>query len=232
MLLHQVLEEEPRPPRRLNDAIPRDLDTICLKAMAKEPPRRYATAAELAPTCTRTSPASPSGPGPAHVGSRRSAGPCTGPASALVAATVVSVLGLVGSWLHHAVRERSTPWPTPGARARTRPAVPRQARRCGGTFTTWRSARRTRLGSAVQPEPTRTLLESSGPGPERTTRTSWSSEWAWIFGGSPTTTSSSAVTPAVRLAVFSPTAGPSPRPTPISTRSALGHDRLEQHART
>jgi serine/threonine protein kinase len=48
MLLHQVLEEEPRPPRRLNDAIPRDLDTICLKAMAKEPRQRYATAAELA----------------------------------------------------------------------------------------------------------------------------------------------------------------------------------------
>src|SRR6516164_3346403 len=37
MLLHQVLEDEPRPPRRINDRIPRDLETICLKAMAKEP---------------------------------------------------------------------------------------------------------------------------------------------------------------------------------------------------
>ena len=37
MLLHQVLHDEPRPPRRLNDRIPRDLETICLKAMAKEP---------------------------------------------------------------------------------------------------------------------------------------------------------------------------------------------------
>ncbi len=44
MLLHQVLNDEPRPPRRLNDRIPRDLETICLKAMAKEPARRYATA--------------------------------------------------------------------------------------------------------------------------------------------------------------------------------------------
>jgi WD40 repeat protein len=48
MLLHQVLEEEPRPPRRLNDKIPRDLETVCLKAMAKEPGWRYATAGELA----------------------------------------------------------------------------------------------------------------------------------------------------------------------------------------
>jgi WD40 repeat protein/tRNA A-37 threonylcarbamoyl transferase component Bud32 len=43
MLLHQVLHDEPRPPRGLNGSIPRDLETICLKAMAKEPQRRYAT---------------------------------------------------------------------------------------------------------------------------------------------------------------------------------------------
>src|SRR5581483_1221079 len=40
-------DDEPRPPRRLNDKIPRDLETICLKAMAKEPSRRYAAAREL-----------------------------------------------------------------------------------------------------------------------------------------------------------------------------------------
>jgi tRNA A-37 threonylcarbamoyl transferase component Bud32 len=48
MLLHQVLHDEPRPPRQLNDKIPRDLETVCLKAMAKEPGRRYQTAGELA----------------------------------------------------------------------------------------------------------------------------------------------------------------------------------------
>ncbi len=48
MVLMQVLEEDPRPPRRLNDRIPRDLETICLKAMAKSPARRYATAGDLA----------------------------------------------------------------------------------------------------------------------------------------------------------------------------------------
>jgi WD40 repeat protein/tRNA A-37 threonylcarbamoyl transferase component Bud32 len=48
MLLHQVLHDEPRPPRTLNDHVPRDLETITLKAMAKEPGRRYQTARELA----------------------------------------------------------------------------------------------------------------------------------------------------------------------------------------
>ena len=48
MLILQVLEDQPRPPRQLNDKIPRDLETVCLKAMAKPPARRYATARELA----------------------------------------------------------------------------------------------------------------------------------------------------------------------------------------
>ncbi len=48
MIIHQVLREEPRPPRRINDKIPRDLETICLKAMAKQPTWRYATAGALA----------------------------------------------------------------------------------------------------------------------------------------------------------------------------------------
>jgi WD40 repeat protein/tRNA A-37 threonylcarbamoyl transferase component Bud32 len=47
-LLYQVQREEPRPPRRVNDKVPRDLETVCLKAMAKEPGRRYQTAAALA----------------------------------------------------------------------------------------------------------------------------------------------------------------------------------------
>jgi tRNA A-37 threonylcarbamoyl transferase component Bud32 len=48
MLLHQVLSDEPRSPRSLNDHIPRDLETICLMAMAKEPGRRYSTARAFA----------------------------------------------------------------------------------------------------------------------------------------------------------------------------------------
>jgi tetratricopeptide (TPR) repeat protein/tRNA A-37 threonylcarbamoyl transferase component Bud32 len=48
MIIHQVLREEPRAPRSLNRTIPRDLETICLKAMAKAPARRYGTAGDLA----------------------------------------------------------------------------------------------------------------------------------------------------------------------------------------
>jgi serine/threonine protein kinase len=46
--LLQVLEREPIRPRSVNPAVPRDLETICLKAMAKEPYRRYASAEEMA----------------------------------------------------------------------------------------------------------------------------------------------------------------------------------------
>jgi serine/threonine protein kinase/WD40 repeat protein len=48
VLLHQVLHNEPQSPRTLSDRVPRDLETICLKAMAKVPGRRYATAGALA----------------------------------------------------------------------------------------------------------------------------------------------------------------------------------------
>jgi hypothetical protein len=47
-LLRRIAEEEPRPPRRLDRRIPRDLETVVLKAMAKDPARRYQSAGELA----------------------------------------------------------------------------------------------------------------------------------------------------------------------------------------
>jgi tetratricopeptide (TPR) repeat protein/tRNA A-37 threonylcarbamoyl transferase component Bud32 len=47
-VLRQVVEDEPPPPHRLNDAVPRDLETVCLQAMAKDPQRRYPTALAVA----------------------------------------------------------------------------------------------------------------------------------------------------------------------------------------
>ena len=47
-LLHAVRVDDPVPPRRRVRSVPRDLEVICLKAMAKDPSRRYATAADLA----------------------------------------------------------------------------------------------------------------------------------------------------------------------------------------
>jgi WD40 repeat protein len=47
-LLSRIAREEPRAPRRLCATIPADLETIVLKAMAKEPEGRYATAQQLA----------------------------------------------------------------------------------------------------------------------------------------------------------------------------------------
>jgi serine/threonine protein kinase/WD40 repeat protein len=46
--LEQVRSEEPVPPRRLQPRLARDLETICLKALAKIPSRRYANAGLLA----------------------------------------------------------------------------------------------------------------------------------------------------------------------------------------
>ena len=47
-ILHQVLNNEPLPPRLLKESVPRDLETSCLKAMAKEPSDRYSTAEAMA----------------------------------------------------------------------------------------------------------------------------------------------------------------------------------------
>jgi WD40 repeat protein/serine/threonine protein kinase len=47
-VLRQIAFEEPRPPRRVNPKVPGELETVVLKAIAKNPEERYTTAQELA----------------------------------------------------------------------------------------------------------------------------------------------------------------------------------------
>lgn len=48
LLIHQVMYEDPAPPRKLNSKVAKDLETICLKAIEKDPAKRYQTAKEMA----------------------------------------------------------------------------------------------------------------------------------------------------------------------------------------
>ena len=48
MLLSQIINDDAPSPRKLNGNLHRDLDTICLKCLEKEPSRRYATAGAFA----------------------------------------------------------------------------------------------------------------------------------------------------------------------------------------
>jgi eukaryotic-like serine/threonine-protein kinase len=47
-LLQKIIGNEPRPPRQINDTIPRELERICLKALSKRAAERYSTAKDLA----------------------------------------------------------------------------------------------------------------------------------------------------------------------------------------
>jgi tRNA A-37 threonylcarbamoyl transferase component Bud32 len=97
MLLHQVLHDEPRRPRSLNEHIPRDLETVCLKAMAKEPGRRYPTARELADDLRRWLKNEPIQARPAGRAERAVRWVRRHPApAALAAVSGLAVLALVG----------------------------------------------------------------------------------------------------------------------------------------
>jgi hypothetical protein len=94
MLLHQVLHDEPRPPRSLNDQVPRDLETVCLRAMAKEPRRRYPTAGALADDLRRFLKGEPVRARPVRAWERAARWAKRRPAVAALLAAVVAVTAL------------------------------------------------------------------------------------------------------------------------------------------
>ncbi len=110
-LLRQVVETDPVPPRSLNPSIPPDLETICLKCLAKEPRDRYATAQRLADELARFLGHEPVLARPIGAGGRTWRWCRRQPVRAglIGALAVVLVLGIAGiSWQwRRAERERS-----------------------------------------------------------------------------------------------------------------------------
>jgi tetratricopeptide (TPR) repeat protein len=110
LVVRQVLHDEPRPPRRLNDAVPPDLETVCLKALEKEPGRRYATAADFAADLRRWQRGEPTAARPAGRAGRLWRWAKRNPrVAALAAALALAVAGGTGGVLwqwSRAVAER------------------------------------------------------------------------------------------------------------------------------
>jgi serine/threonine-protein kinase len=104
-IVAKVLTERPTAPRALRDTVPPGVEQAVLKALAKLPADRFATAEKFAEALTRTDGA----PAPAAV--RAPAPPGRGSA-ARIAATVAVVLltGVAGWWLGRRSGSPEAPW--------------------------------------------------------------------------------------------------------------------------
>src|SRR5262249_38518433 len=104
--MHQVLSDDPAPPRRLVKKLPRDLETIALKCLRKEPEKRYGSAEALADDLRRWLDGRPIAARPGRAreeawkGARREKG------KALAAGLFVCLLAGGTAWATHAYQAR------------------------------------------------------------------------------------------------------------------------------
>lgn len=90
----QVIAEEPAPPSRLNANVPRDMETMCLKCLHKDPQRRYDSARELAEDLRRFLDCKPILARPIGMTERAAKWVRRRPAEATLAATMLALVGL------------------------------------------------------------------------------------------------------------------------------------------
>jgi serine/threonine protein kinase/tetratricopeptide (TPR) repeat protein len=100
--LLQMVHAEPLPPSRLQPKVPRDLETICLKCLQKEPRKRYASALKLADDCAAFLRGEPIAARRAPLAEQAWKWARRRPALAAVAGSAVAaVLGLAGLLIWH-----------------------------------------------------------------------------------------------------------------------------------
>src|SRR5207249_1503842 len=105
-----LLDTEPKQPRLLNPKIDRDLSTICLKCLEKDPKRRYSSALALAEDLERWLKHEPIQARHTGVFARGSKWVRRNPSSALLAASLIALAAAAGwiLWKSELIRQPIT----------------------------------------------------------------------------------------------------------------------------
>lgn len=124
LLLHQIQSDDPRQPRLIRESVPRDLETICLRALRKRPEDRYQSAAEMANDLRRYLSGEPILARPVSVAEKLARRIRKNPV--LTAAVCITATAMLTSAV--LLRERLTPKPEPEPRVVEVPTEPQPNR--------------------------------------------------------------------------------------------------------